>query len=318
VWELAQDQLYTKTTIPSTYQAVEYIESTGTQYINTGAQVFSGTNHKIELDFSPTSFYDYNSLWGCTTDADTWEGWIYSTGQLASRYNGNRYGDDNAITVNTRYKYIAQKEGATLSKTLNGTVIGTGTAVDKTTTGSLTLFLSGSDYGKYKIYGCRLWGNGGIVRDLRPCYRKSDNAIGLYDTISGTFYTNSGTGTFTKGSNVSGHWSYGPAYVKVDGAWKVAKQVYTKVNGAWVLNGGASKITFTIKGTTYEADAGMTWTQWVASSYNTLGATVNSSLNRITWESNGTHSLLNTTHPDFTAPSDVIISGHAYGVFTEK
>lgn len=115
-----------------------------------------------------------------------------------------------------------------------------------------------------------------------------------------------------------GAWVKGPAYVKVDGAWKVAKQVYTKVNGAWVLNGGASKITFTIKGTTYEADAGMTWTQWVASSYNTLGATVNSSLNRITWESNGTHSLLNTTHPDFTAPSDVIISGHAYGVFTEK
>jgi uncharacterized repeat protein (TIGR02543 family) len=115
-----------------------------------------------------------------------------------------------------------------------------------------------------------------------------------------------------------GAWVKGPAYVKVDGAWKVAKQVYTKVNGAWVLNGGASKITFTIKGTTYEADAGMTWTQWVASSYNTLGATINSSLNRITWESNGTHSLLNTTHPDFTAPGDVIISGHAYGVFTEK
>lgn len=33
-----------------------------------------------------------------------------------------------------------------------------------------------------------------------------------------------------------GAWVKGPAYVKVDGAWKVAKQVYTKVNGAWVLN----------------------------------------------------------------------------------
>lgn len=34
----------------------------------------------------------------------------------------------------------------------------------------------------------------------------------------------------------SGAWVKGPAYVKVGGAWKVAKQVYTKVNGAWVLN----------------------------------------------------------------------------------
>lgn len=35
-----------------------------------------------------------------------------------------------------------------------------------------------------------------------PCYRKSDNEIGMYDTVSKTFYTNSGTGTFLKGHNV--------------------------------------------------------------------------------------------------------------------
>lgn len=34
----------------------------------------------------------------------------------------------------------------------------------------------------------------------------------------------------------SGAWEKGPAYVKVGGAWKTAKQVYTKVNGTWVLN----------------------------------------------------------------------------------
>lgn len=34
----------------------------------------------------------------------------------------------------------------------------------------------------------------------------------------------------------SGAWVKGPAYVKVGGAWKIAKQVYTKVNGTWVLN----------------------------------------------------------------------------------
>lgn len=35
-----------------------------------------------------------------------------------------------------------------------------------------------------------------------PCYRKSDGVIGMYDTVSKTFYTNEGTGAFTKGADV--------------------------------------------------------------------------------------------------------------------
>jgi hypothetical protein len=37
---------------------------------------------------------------------------------------------------------------------------------------------------------------------LIPCYRKSDNEIGVYDIINEKFYTNIGTGTFTKGADV--------------------------------------------------------------------------------------------------------------------
>ena len=41
-----------------------------------------------------------------------------------------------------------------------------------------------------------------LVRDFIPCYRISDGVIGLYDKVSGKFYTNAGTGTFTKGADV--------------------------------------------------------------------------------------------------------------------
>lgn len=37
---------------------------------------------------------------------------------------------------------------------------------------------------------------------LVPCYRKSDSVVGMYDMVSGTFYTNSGSGSFTAGSDV--------------------------------------------------------------------------------------------------------------------
>ena len=44
--------------------------------------------------------------------------------------------------------------------------------------------------------------DGTPIRSFVPCYRKSDNAIGLYDTVEGAFYTNAGTGAFTKGADV--------------------------------------------------------------------------------------------------------------------
>lgn len=51
------------------------------------------------------------------------------------------------------------------------------------------------------MYRCKIYSNGTLVRDFIPCYRNSDNVIGLYDTLNNVFYTNVGTGTFTKSSN---------------------------------------------------------------------------------------------------------------------
>lgn len=38
--------------------------------------------------------------------------------------------------------------------------------------------------------------------DLVPCYRKADNAVGLYNLVNGQFLTNAGSGTMTVGPNV--------------------------------------------------------------------------------------------------------------------
>lgn len=44
--------------------------------------------------------------------------------------------------------------------------------------------------------------NGEQILNLIPCYRKSDDVIGMYDTVTQTFYINAGTGTFLKGADV--------------------------------------------------------------------------------------------------------------------
>lgn len=53
-----------------------------------------------------------------------------------------------------------------------------------------------------KIYSVLLERDGSIMADLVSCYRKADGEIGMYDIVSNTFFTNVGTGTFTKGGNV--------------------------------------------------------------------------------------------------------------------
>jgi len=52
---------------------------------------------------------------------------------------------------------------------------------------------------KGKIYYAKIWNKGDLVRDLIPCYRKSDNEAGMYDLVTETFFTNAGTGEFLYG-----------------------------------------------------------------------------------------------------------------------
>ena len=56
---------------------------------------------------------------------------------------------------------------------------------------------------KNKLYKCKMYVSGVLVRDFIPCYRNSDNEVGLYDIVNGVFYTNQGTGAFTYGSVVT-------------------------------------------------------------------------------------------------------------------
>lgn len=47
--------------------------------------------------------------------------------------------------------------------------------------------------------------NDELICSLTPCYRKSDGVIGMYDTVRRLFLTNAGSGSFTKGADVTGY-----------------------------------------------------------------------------------------------------------------
>ena len=56
-----------------------------------------------------------------------------------------------------------------------------------------------------KIYSTKVYDDNILIRDLVPCYRKSDNVIGMLDLVNNVFYTNAGSGKFLKGNNVNNY-----------------------------------------------------------------------------------------------------------------
>jgi hypothetical protein len=217
--------------IPPEYQQVEYIASTGTQWIDTELALFSGQDHRIVIDFMPTRLYDYNQLWGSSYDADTFEAWIPRSGSLNARYNGTNYGPTNTTTANTRYLIDVEKNENTLTKKINGSLLGSNTANTRQTDASFYLFKSGSDYSEYRMYSVQLYKDGVLVRDFVPVYRKGDNETGLYDLVNNVFYTNQGTGAFDKGRDVETS-----KYKNIDSATIVRNNENHTLFAIWVKN----------------------------------------------------------------------------------
>lgn len=116
--------------------------------------------------------------------------------------------------------------------------------------------------------------------------------------------------------------------LKLGGKYNDIARIFKKVSGIWVeqtelenviedgvryKNGGehvapVKKISFTIAGTSYQAEEGMTWGEWVASSYNTGGFTVDSS----GIYQRSSDSYVQTSSYKLVASSETITSGYGY------
>ena len=185
--------------LPSTFQQVEYIESTGTQYINTG--VSGECSWEVKLQFKQIETKT-QIIMGRSDNAGYW------FGALPSRSGGYYgFGNDNASSILATSLAVAKinTHNDAISGTVNEQTIPTRYTVSTTISYRYHLFNAPTDfnYPSYaKLYSCKTYVNNILVRDFVPCYRKSDNVIGLYDLVNDVFYTNAGSGTFIKGGNV--------------------------------------------------------------------------------------------------------------------
>ena len=199
--------VYSASRLPNTYQEVEYIESSGTQYIDTGISAKSGL--KIEATVSclaSTIGYTQNAyiLYG---GGIGWQNkYIQGEVDWSAYYaynNSTQQFQDTTIAAGSIVNVVHDDNKVYW----NGILKATFPASSWSSSYSIYIFAynrSGSvgEYGIYRLKAFDIYDGNTLVRNFVPCYRIADNVIGLYDLVNNTFYTNSGSGTFTKGSDV--------------------------------------------------------------------------------------------------------------------
>ena len=186
------------------YTFVDSITASGTQYIDTG--ILAGSDIKAEVKYKPTSFTanPYCALGGRDAATGTSRNafciWANVGGRTRFDYQTDSVSTSASSTTNWN---IAIKDG--VKNYLNGVAADDSTASTFTSSYNIYLFaaMTGATGAIGQMVGsiayCKIWKAGVLVRDFMPAIRNSDNVVGMYDTVSGTFFENQGTGTFVAG-----------------------------------------------------------------------------------------------------------------------
>ena len=188
-------------TLPEGYTELEYIESSGTQYINTGFTPNQDTRVVCDVVFPGTTGTSGKYVFGSRTTL-TQNSYTYFS--YNSKYETTYNTQDNVCYQNLiTGRFIVDKNKNIT--TTNGTEY-SHTYANFTCPGPLYLFAlnnNGSLFGggSLSLYSCQIYDNEALVRDFIPCTDPS-GAAGLYDRVGNQFYGNAGSGSFTAGPEV--------------------------------------------------------------------------------------------------------------------
>ena len=180
--------------LPLQYQEVEYLESTGEQFIDTGVNTTEMNCCKIKFKGNSFAGVMCGVLGG--TNGRTLGFSTQNDGCLSFRYatvSGTFY---HRIQLSDTYEVIASFKNRNFSLNVDNVTVFSDIGSYNIETLNLYLFarnnnLTANAFVSAKIYYVKFYNDNIMVREFAPCYRKADNKPGLYDLVNGVFYTNS-------------------------------------------------------------------------------------------------------------------------------
>ena len=193
-------------TLPAGYVELEYLESSGTQYINT--EIVPKSTTRIVSDFSFVELPSGSlaaSGWVNGGGKQFWFG-VGSDGKFKAAVTGNSTSSSTGIAADTgRHSF----DISTSTLEFDGTEFANqGSAFTDEASGNTLYLFAGhvtwSPYVAYqtkmRLYSCQIYDGASLVRDFVPVRRVSDSTLGFYDCVAGSFFVNAGSGSFSAGS----------------------------------------------------------------------------------------------------------------------
>lgn len=189
---------------PQDFTKLEYIESNGSQALDTDYTPNSDT--RVVLDYKLTKLItnDWSGMFGArdSSAANAYAYWADTNGKYRSDYSteGSLFGKQNTN------RHTVDKNKNVLKE--DGVVVSTNAAATFSSNFPMYLFCgnhggSPMHYANMRLYSCKIYNDDVLVRDYVPVKRKRDSSIGLYDKVNRVFYTSITTSNFVSGPEIS-------------------------------------------------------------------------------------------------------------------
>lgn len=251
--------------LPEGYTELDYIESIShDQYINTGLNL----NYEYTLwidallpNFTPNNNKGATLIWAGSTNDHRIGCAFFNSGKLVRSWGNNQadvwtYANltSSGISIANRFQVMQTRARISITQGTNSRISTyTGTSSG---TSSYNILIGKSERsginsnakGALRIFRVKIWNTlttdpestDNLLRNLYPCKRISDGAIGLFDLQNNVFYGNAGTGSFTAGPVVSGGRSVAPSGSESLGLPPFAHNNNGKVGGTRAATAGCT------------------------------------------------------------------------------
>lgn len=186
--------------LPVDYIELQYIQSSGTQYIDTGYK--PNNNTRVQCRFELLESGRAYGVFGSRIAYQKTAFDLFAYGQNSHKDFQDDYGSNtNAPMASTLGIYEIDKNKNVTN--INGNIY---TFPSSTFQSNYNMYILGintagstnNQLGSLKIYSCQIYDNDILIRDFVPC-KTIEGTVGLYDIVNQVFYTNSGTGSFIAG-----------------------------------------------------------------------------------------------------------------------
>lgn len=191
--------------VPKEYQLLQYIQSSGTQYIDTGIAI----NYALQkIEQRAVAQYTTSSSNRELMGANGYGFWGKSASNKLESAVGTASGTitESALVKNS-VSLTTNPQNMSVLFTANNSQYSATASTFANNLYAVYIFAIGgrsgaaaSFFSKARVYEYEILINDESVAHLVPVKRRSDGVLGMYDLVNQQFRTNAGTGTFTAGT----------------------------------------------------------------------------------------------------------------------